>query len=55
MDSLKVLINDKFLYLKNALSTFDSTHTITNQLVNGRIQGINKMNKIEDFALPNSK
>ena len=50
MDSLKVLINDKFLYLKNALSIFDSTHTITNQLVNGRIQGINKMNKIEDFA-----
>src|ERR1019366_9525308 len=50
MDSLKVLINDKFLYFKNALSIFDSTHTITNQLVNGRIQGINKMNKIEDFA-----
>jgi signal transduction histidine kinase len=50
LDSLKVLINDKLLYLENAIATFDSTHTITNQLVNGRIQGINKMNKIEDFA-----
>jgi signal transduction histidine kinase len=50
LDSLKVLINDKLLYLENAIATFDSTHTITNQLLIRRTEGIIKMNRVEDFA-----
>ncbi len=50
IDSLNVLINDKLSYVESAIVIFDSTHTVTNKLFDGRNQGINKMNKIEDFT-----
>ncbi|HWH64120.1 MAG TPA: ATP-binding protein [Ginsengibacter sp.] len=50
IDSLKVLINDKLSYVESAILIFDSTHTITNKLLDGRNQGIIKMNKVEDFT-----
>ena len=50
LDSLHVLIYDKFLWLENSLSIFDSTHTITSRLLEGGTQGINKMNNVENFV-----
>jgi len=50
LDSLKILISDKLTYLANAITTFDSTHTITNKLLIGRMEGIIKMARVEDFT-----
>lgn len=50
MDSLNVLVNDKFSWLENVLTVFDSTHTITDRILNPRSRGILKMNKVESYA-----
>ena len=50
MDSLNALVQDKFSLLEKVLSVFDSTHTITNAILNTRSQGIAKMDKIENYV-----
>jgi signal transduction histidine kinase len=50
LDSLKVLVNEKFLWLGNILTIFDSTHTITGKILDTRSEGISRMNKVEDFV-----
>jgi signal transduction histidine kinase len=50
IDSLNVLMKDKFAWLENVLSIYDSTHTITNKILNSRGQGILKMNLVENFV-----
>ena len=50
MDSLRVLMNDKFAYIEKAFLIFDSTHTITPALLSGRGEGITKMYMVEQFA-----
>ena len=50
MDSLRYFINDKFMWIDNIFSIYDSTHSINNRLLNTRGEGIIKMNKIEEFA-----
>lgn len=48
LDSLKGLMNDKFLWMGKAFSIFDSTHKITKELLAGGNEGVIKMNKVED-------
>ncbi|KAA9042198.1 histidine kinase [Ginsengibacter hankyongi] len=50
MDSLNVLINDKFLWMDSTLSIFDNTHSITSEILNKRTEGTNKMQKVELFT-----
>ncbi len=50
LDSLKFLVNDKFLWLGNILAIFDSTHTITPKILNTRDEGVSRMNKVEHFV-----
>jgi signal transduction histidine kinase len=50
LDSLKFLVNDKFLWLENILAIFDSTHTITGKILSSRNEGISRMNKVERFV-----
>ncbi|MGH2647633.1 MAG: CHASE3 domain-containing protein, partial [Ginsengibacter sp.] len=50
MDSLDVLVNDKFSWLENVLMVFDSTHTITDHILSTRDKGILKMNKVESYT-----
>ncbi|MDQ6902479.1 MAG: CHASE3 domain-containing protein [Bacteroidota bacterium] len=51
LDSLKILIQDKFLWLGNKITIFDSTHTITPNVLSLRSQGVNKMNRLEDYVV----
>lgn len=50
IDSLSALITDKLTWLQNVVSIFDSTHTITENILNTRDIGIYKMNKVENFV-----
>lgn len=50
IDSLKVLINDKLLWMAHTISIFDSTHSITGGVLNKRTGGVDKMKKIEIFT-----
>ena len=49
MDSLKVLINDKFSWMDSTIAMFNNTQTITNEIINKRTEGANKMKKVELF------
>ncbi|MEO8861272.1 MAG: CHASE3 domain-containing protein [Ginsengibacter sp.] len=51
LDSLKVLIHNKFLWLENKISIFDSTHTITPGILSARNEGVNKMNRVENYVV----
>lgn len=50
MDSLKILINDKFSWLDHIISIFDSTHSINQKILQGPNIGVAKMRKVEIFA-----
>lgn len=50
MDSLNFLINDKFIWLENTLSVFDSTHAIGSIGLDNSNQGILKMDKVENYV-----
>ena len=50
MDSLKTLIDDKFSWLDDAISIYDSTHTINENLLAKKNIGIDKMTKVEIFT-----
>lgn len=50
MDSLKTLINDKFSWLDQAISIYDSTHSINEKLLPGKNVGVDKMKKVEIFT-----
>ncbi len=51
LDSLKVLIHGKFLWLENKILIFDSTHTITSGILSARNEGVNKMNQVENYVI----
>jgi len=50
IDALKVLINDKFLWMDSTFSIFDKTHSITSDILNKRTEGANKMQRVELFT-----
>jgi signal transduction histidine kinase len=50
LDSLGVLINDKFLWLEKNLALFNSTHALTPLISNSKDIGINKMTLVENFV-----
>jgi len=50
MDSLKVLINDKFAWLDYIISIYDSTHSINEKLLSRKNVGVAKMKKVEIFT-----
>lgn len=50
LDSLHILIADKFSWLDRALAIFDSTHRITYGLTDSRDKGIAKMANVESYA-----
>ena len=50
MDSLKRLIDDKFSWLDDAILIYDSTHTINENLLAKKNNGIAKMKKVEIFT-----
>lgn len=50
LDTLKVLMNSKFLWIENIFSVFDSSHAITPSLLTSGNVGIEKMNNVENFA-----
>ncbi len=50
MDSLKELINEKFLWLDHAISIYDSTHSINERLLMGKNVGVAKMMRVEIFT-----
>lgn len=50
IDSLKVLINDKFLWIDDAISSFDSTNSATSDILSRRAGGAERMEKVENFT-----
>lgn len=50
IDSLKVLINDKFLWIDDAISSFDSTNSVTSDILSRRAGGAERMEKVENFT-----
>lgn len=50
MDSLKVLINDKFSWLVRAIDIFNVTHSITDSLLRGKNEGVDKMAQVISFT-----
>lgn len=50
LDTLKVLMNDKFQWMDHTISIFDSTHSITSGVLNKRTGGVDKMKKVEIFT-----
>lgn len=50
MDSLHILVHAKIDWLDHILTIFDSTHTITQPILNPRNVGVEKMNRVEDYV-----
>jgi len=50
IDSLRVLVNDKFSWLERAIAIFNVTHTITESLLNGKNEGVEKMTRVKSFT-----
>ena len=50
LDTLKALIQARFLWLEKGISIFDSTHKISNDLLAISNEGVDKMIKVENFV-----
>ncbi|MDQ2864160.1 MAG: CHASE3 domain-containing protein [Bacteroidota bacterium] len=50
MDSLHILVHDKINWLDHILAIFDATHTITQPILNPRNEGLEKMNRVENYV-----
>lgn len=50
MDSLRYFMNDKFSWVENIFTVYDSTHTITKSFLGYGNEGIVKMIRVEDFT-----
>jgi signal transduction histidine kinase len=51
LDSLKFLVHDKFLWLRSKISSFDSSHAITLNILSSRTVDISKMKLIENYVI----
>ena len=50
LDTLKGLMNSKFSWMENGISIFDSTNTISKQLIENSSEGLTRMIKVENFV-----
>lgn len=50
LDSLKRLIDSKFSWLENGISVFDSTHKISNHIIENSNEGIIRMTRVVNFV-----
>ena len=50
IDSLKVLIHNKFSWVEHVLAMFNTTHTITDRITESTNTGIMRMNNIENYS-----
>ena len=50
LDSLKGLMDAKFSWMENGISIFDSTHKISNHLIENSNEGVIRMIRVENFV-----
>jgi signal transduction histidine kinase len=50
LDTLKSLMNSKFSWMENGISIFDSTNTISKQIIENSSEGLTRMIKVENFV-----
>ena len=50
LDSLKGLMDDRFSWIENGISIFDSTHKISHHLLENSDEGVIRMIKVESFV-----